>query len=136
MALDEELLNLPGKKPENADDNDDSSDIAQSLRIAKQASRRGESELDIDNEKPSSLRQAVFQSRVDKAKKAPAVSKGLNPIQQATANWLRAAWINLIPSWGLTLFYIDFHWFMSQALGDSVMCKMGEEWMPAAMGKK
>lgn len=45
-------------------------------------------------------------------------------------NWLlRWAWGTLIPSFGLTLIYINMHIFLRQVFPDA-FCKLGEEWMP------
>ncbi|NCO80088.1 hypothetical protein GW884_02250 [Candidatus Falkowbacteria bacterium] len=53
------------------------------------------------------------------------------PAKQGT-NWLlRWAWTSLVvPSWGLSLIYINIHVFLRFVLGDKLFCKLGQEWLP------
>lgn len=87
---------------------------------------------------PQSLREAV---RMDKAKK-DAMKKGAlsvekpNPIRMRMSSLLRSAWLNLIPSFGLTLLWIDAHIFLRQVLGKTMFCKLGEEWFDKPGVKK
>jgi hypothetical protein len=53
----------------------------------------------------------------------------INPAKMATANGLRWAWLTLIPSWGLSIIYINMHVFLRFVLPD-LFCKLGEEWVP------
>jgi hypothetical protein len=53
----------------------------------------------------------------------------INPAKMATANGLRWAWLTLIPSWGLSIIYINMHVFLRFVLPD-LFCKLGEEWIP------
>lgn len=135
MALDEELLNLPSKKGgENELSDYAEEDDAPSLREAKLASLRGQEPAYL--EEPTSLREAVLKSKIERAKNEQSSSAlKMNPIQKATGGLLKSAWINLIPSFGLTLLYIDFHWFMNLVLGDKVFGKLGSEWIPAEIKK-
>ncbi len=49
---------------------------------------------------------------------------------KAGTNWLlRWAWGALIPSFGLTLIYINMHLFLRQIFPHA-FCKLGEEWAP------
>jgi len=138
MALDEEktsggdldarLLNKRGSE-------ESSSDRVGSLREAKRNSQNNE----IDNipnyleEEPTSLRQAVIQKkrRENLEIKQGGISETLkkkSPIRKGTSALLRAAWINLIDSFGLTLIWIDIHVFLNKVLGDGMFCRLGEEW--------
>lgn len=60
------------------------------------------------------------------------------PAKQGTSWLLKASWLNLIDSLGLTLIYINIHVFLHWVLGDKFFCKLGEEWAPklAATGGK
>jgi len=49
---------------------------------------------------------------------------------KATSELLKSAWKSLIPSWGLSLIWIDIHIFLSQVLGKDLFCSLGEEWFP------
>lgn len=48
-------------------------------------------------------------------------------IQAGTSSLLRMCWINLIPSWGLTIIYINMHVFLRWVVPDA-FCKLGGEW--------
>jgi hypothetical protein len=51
------------------------------------------------------------------------------PAHQGTGMILKMAWLNLIPSFGLTLLYINAHVFLRQVF-PSIFCPLGEEWVP------
>lgn len=57
------------------------------------------------------------------------------PFRRMTDGWLKSAWTNLIPSWGLTLFYIDIHYFLNKVFGPSAFRELGEEWIPSGLDK-
>lgn len=52
--------------------------------------------------------------------------KGMN---DATAEFLKQSWINLVPSWGLTAIYLNIHIFASKLLGTKYFCEPGTEWV-------
>ncbi len=84
-----------------------------------------------------SLRESVIAARQAMDIKAKAKKKieekVMMPVRQGT-NWLlRWAWATLIPSFGLTLIYINMHIFLRQVF-PSAFCKLGEEWMPKMVG--
>jgi hypothetical protein len=54
--------------------------------------------------------------------------------QQATGGVLRSAWISLIPSYGLTLIWINIHAFM-RWIFPKFFCKLGSEWIPRPIKK-
>lgn len=51
------------------------------------------------------------------------------PLDMPSANLLRWAWIALIPSFGLTLIWINIHAFM-RWIFPTFFCKLGSEWIP------
>jgi len=51
-------------------------------------------------------------------------------LNQATSGFLKQAWFNLIPSYGLTLGWINLHVFLNKVFGDKFFCKLGAEWIP------
>jgi hypothetical protein len=60
--------------------------------------------------------------------------KVMAPVKAGT-NWLlKASWLNLIDSFGLTLIYINTHLFLRQIFPDA-FCKLGEEWKPKMVGE-
>lgn len=53
------------------------------------------------------------------------------PLKMGSARLLQMAWFNLIPSFGLTLIWINIHAFMRMIPGlSSAFCKIGDEWIP------
>jgi len=50
--------------------------------------------------------------------------------QKITGQALKQAWLNLIPSWGATILWIDLHYVMSELGGPltQYFCPMGHEW--------
>lgn len=53
-----------------------------------------------------------------------------NSIKVGTNRALQWAWYTLIPSWGISLLYIDLHVILSLVFGNHFFCKLGEEWIP------
>lgn len=51
-------------------------------------------------------------------------------IGQASGKLLKSAWMNLIPSFGSLILYVDFHYFLNKVLGDKAFTKPGHEWAP------
>lgn len=58
-----------------------------------------------------------------------------NQINTASGSCLKKAWLNLIPSWGLTLIWINIHVFLNKVVGEKLFCKLGMEWVPSQMQK-
>jgi len=54
------------------------------------------------------------------------------PARMGTSRLLQMAWTSLIPSFGLTLIWINIHVFLRLVLGEKLFCKLGDEWL---MGK-
>ncbi len=59
---------------------------------------------------------------------------GAAPVRKGTSQLLRAAWINLIPSWGLTLIWVNIHIFLGMVFGNKYFCKLGVEWSDQVSG--
>lgn len=81
-------------------------------------------------ESPQSLRQAQFNAAKKKAILDEMKKKVAMPVKMGTNRILRWAWLTLIPSWGLTLIYINIHVFLRFVLGEKLFCKFGDEWIP------
>lgn len=135
--LDTQLMAAPTRR-------DDSSDKSGDLRAAK---RQSGDDYSVDSsrsapmpgEQPVSLREAVMQEKRQQAAKERAEGGGLmskvgSPARKGTSALLRQAWIYLIPSWGLTLIWINIHVFLGMVLGNNLFCKLGAEWTDAAAG--
>ena len=83
-------------------------------------------------EEPQSLRQQVMAAKQDEKKQGlvdKAKSAVFSPVRMGTSRALQWAWGVLIPSWGLSLIYINMHVFLRYVF-PSMFCKLGEEWMP------
>ena len=87
-----------------------------------------------DEQQKMSLRQRVASAKKalnikEKAKKK--IDEKITAPAKMGTNWLlKGAWLNLISSWGLTLFYINIHVFLRFVLGEKLFCKLGDEWIP------
>ena len=52
-----------------------------------------------------------------------------------SAKLLQQSWLNLIPSFGCSLIWINIHaFFLNQLFGDKYFCKLGDEWAGAISG--
>ena len=65
----------------------------------------------------------------EKEEQVKSSASNISAAKFATNRALAFAWLNLIPSFGLTLLYINLHVFM-HAIMPSVFGKLGEEWVP------
>ena len=137
--LDAQLMAAPSRR-------DDSVDKAGDLRAAKRQSNQDQTKTEnnqatpLSGAEPTSLREAVLQEKRQQAvKEKEEGSSGLAsaataPARKGTSALLRQAWINLIPSYGLTLIWINIHVFLGMVLGNNLFCKLGAEWTDAAAG--
>lgn len=94
--------------------------------------RRPGSENDGDGD---TLEQKKFSARnnQENIKVKAAAGKSPNKLNQITAYLLKASWLNLIDSFGLTLIYINLHLFGRSIFGDKVFCEIGEEFIPRSL---
>lgn len=82
-------------------------------------------------------RKAIIEKR--KAMMLKQQAKSESPalsVNQGTTNFLRRAWLTLIPSYGLTLLWINIHTFLNKIFGDKLFCKLGYEWVPKSAPNK
>lgn len=90
-------------------------------------------------EEASGIREAVRRDKIAGPKQLTGKTlerKSLeNPFLTMTDGLLKGAWTNLLPSWGLTLLWIDIHVFLNKVLGPSAFRDLGEEWIPANIKK-
>ena len=144
MSLDEELIARSNQSNEEADDSESdapdsgingkssSSSKAAAFQAAKQEARNGaelESQDDLMADKVAKSR---LQKTKDKASQA--IAAAVSPAKQGLSQLLKSSWLNLIPSFGLTLFWIDIHYLASYVFGKNLFCDLGEEWIPAKIG--
>lgn len=106
--------------------------MAGQLRQAK--SGKDEEENNTETAEPRSLRERVMQARramdIKQRAKDKIKEKITEPAKTGTNYALRWAWTTLIPSWGLSLIYINLHVFLKMVFGEKLFCKLGEEWIP------
>jgi hypothetical protein len=103
----------------------------------KQAETEKGAEDEKTGEKKGGVRDRINQLKEkvnseDKAKKK--IEEAItSPAKQGTNQLLRAAWESLIPSFGMSLIYINIHVFLHLVLGDKLFCRLGDEWIPKEM---
>lgn len=136
--FDNRLLGERGDKQAGAAEKG-SSEKAGDFRAAK---RNTDSEADDnpETEEQADIGSALQSARSKKAASAQeSESSGLQeaaaaPIRKGTSQLLRSAWTNLIPSWGLTLIWINIHVFLGMIFGNKYFCKLGVEWSDQISG--
>jgi hypothetical protein len=136
MAIDEQLLNQ-NNRSESEEEIDEESMAAGDFREQQRSTG-----LDMDENPGQSLRE-LKQSEL--AKNAATESSSLSgdlsgkisqsAILATTDDLLKAAWENLIDSFGLTLIWIDIHFFLNKVFGPKVFRRLGQEWVPDPIKK-
>lgn len=84
--------------------------------------------------KSTTIREAVLKKKNEEKAKGAIAEAASGMAQTATGSLLKSAWAYLIPSWGLTLIWINIHVFLSWVMS-GVFCKLGDEWIPKSMKK-
>jgi len=115
------------------------------VRLREEKNKAGQERTEQLEKQTGSLRQALAGARNQQAKariermKAGAMNKVgekvFSPAKKVTGTLLKMAWNALIPSYGLSIIYIDFHVFLRWVIGDKLFCKLGEEWLPESVGE-
>jgi len=127
MDIDEQLINQNTESQE-----------AEKAGEFRATTRGGVSE---NNENGSSLRELVQQKKVQEAKDNKdkdgngLLSQAMSPVLKSTDEALKFAWENLIDSFGLTLLWIDIHYFLNKVFGPTMFRELGEEWIPDSVKK-
>jgi len=70
-----------------------------------------------------------------KGLKEKAVDKATAPVSMGSRRALQWAWTSLIPSFGLSLIWINIHVFL-RTVFPNIFCKLGEEWLPKEVLEK
>jgi hypothetical protein len=107
--------------------------IANQLSQAKEEDRKRQADQ-TPIEPEGSIRQmkAMAKNLSVQNLKNKAKEKVTAPIKMGTNRALQYAWGVLIPSWGLSIIYINMHVFLRFVFPD-LFCKLGEEWVPKTM---
>jgi hypothetical protein len=109
--------------------------LANQLSQAKEEDRKRQADpTPIEPESGSNFRQmkAMAKNLSVQNLKNKAKEKVTAPIKMGTNRALQYAWGVLIPSWGLSIIYINMHVFLRFVFPD-LFCKLGEEWVPKTM---
>ncbi len=115
---------------------------ANELRRRQEEGRRMEANADQETEakteEPQSFRERLMAKR--RAEQKAAIQKEKKEIHTPATDgtdWLlRLSWYTLIPSFGLTLIWINIHAFMRMIPGSRyVFSKLGSEWVPKSVKK-
>lgn len=109
----------------------------EAARQLRERKRGGVDEEEADEHEagePRSFRQKVKAAKdalnLKERAKEKVEEKVTAPVKLATSRALQWAWWTLIPSWGLSLIYINIHVFLKYVFGEKLFCKLGEEWLP------
>lgn len=124
MDIDEQLLN----KNRDFDELEKAGEFRASLRQPRQS----------EPNPSTDFRQQVRERRglnISTEKRAAEIIHRDSTIRKLTDKLLQGAWQNLIPSWGLTLLWIDIHVFLNKVFGPKVFRELGEEWIPSGLKK-
>jgi hypothetical protein len=124
MDIDEQLLN----KNKDFDELEKAGEFRASLRQPRQL----EPDPSTDFRQQVRARQGL---KISTEKRAGEIIHRDSPIRKLTDKLLQGAWQNLLPSWGLTLRWIDTHVFFNKVFGPKVFRELGEEWIPAGLKK-
>lgn len=88
----------------------------------------------VQNQVEARQQKTAEADEVAKTQKKDEIAKP-NPVNSCSGSCLKKAWLNLIPSWGLTLIWINIHAFLSTVVGEKMFCKLGMEWVPEELKK-
>lgn len=139
--LDNRILEERRGKEDEADKG--SGERAGEFRAAKRErseSPNSEQAADEAAEQSSDFNSAIVTAKRQKAlagateKQSEPEDAVATPIRKVTSELLRSSWTNLVPSWGLTLIWINIHIFLGMVLGNKYFCKLGVEWSDKVSG--
>jgi len=111
-----------------------SADKAGELKEAQRDKQTGGGNNE-QTEEPATIREQQLAAKREAAlseetkKKKEDKSSSSNPVNKATSNLLKNAWLNIIPSFGLTLIWINIHVFLGAVFSEKLFCKLGMEWV-------
>lgn len=85
-----------------------------------------------ENDVVAKLKQEIYDAKKKAGQKQTTAEEGkqaLNSVtSQPSATALKWAWGVLIPSFGLSLIWINVHCFFYIVFGEKIVCKLGDEW--------
>lgn len=143
MAIDAELIarsnqrseranNSKSNAPDSGYNQNNGTGRAGDYRAALQEAKNGSMPSSSGDLRADRMAASRWQSTKEKTNQV--AKAALAPARQLMSGLLKSAWINLIPSWGLTLFWIDIHVFLNMVFGKNLFCDLGEEWIPVKSG--
>ena len=130
MDIDEQLIN---QKTENTEEKTEA-EKAGEFREEQRGNIPGGA-----GDQAAGIREAVRRDKISGPKQITGQvqeqKSSENSFLTMTDGLLKGAWTNLLPSWGLTLLWIDIHVFLNKVLGPWAFRDLGEEWIPASIKK-
>ncbi|MDD5290529.1 MAG: hypothetical protein PHZ04_00220 [Patescibacteria group bacterium] len=118
---------MAGQEEENKEEKNKEKDGEKEGEAKK--SPEGEEDQEGEESWGKRINRLKMQANLKRRAKEEIEKKVMDPVKQGTNRLLKAAWGNLIDSFGLTLIYINMHVFLRWVFPD-LFCKLGEEWMP------
>ena len=112
-SMDEEPVGGGGNKndqPERVNDQEDAVDKAKELSERKKVSLKDRAKQKLED-------------------------KVMAPMRMASGRALQWAWMTVVPSFGLSLIYINTHVFLRFIFPDA-FCKLGDEWVPKVVSNE
>ena len=119
--IDERLMAGKTLRPE------EEGEAAEELKNRRNGGEKEENQGGSLRQRVQAARQAMDLKAMAKKKLEEKVAA---PSKAGTSRALQWAWLTLIPSFGLSLIYINIHVFLKAVFGEKLFCKLGEEWIP------
>ena len=131
MGIDDRLLNTRSQETSPSDETEEN----QAASEASDSSVDDRTAAFNQNQAEARQEQAASQAQTQKQEQKKLADVKPNQVNSASCSCLKQAWLNLIPSWGLTLIWINIHVFLGTVFSDKVFCKLGMEWVPDQIKK-
>ena len=135
MGIDDNLLNKRSSDTPSdgkSEENEAASRVSSSSNDSSADDKAAEF---AQNQVEARQQKAAADNQVQKQEQKKATDAKPNPVNSCSGSCLKKAWLNLIPSWGLTLIWINIHVFLQTVLGEKMFCKLGMEWVPEELKK-
>lgn len=117
MSVDEELLNR------NQDNENNPSETGEGGSLEKS---RGSEHLKEEKYMSALMKKAAEE---EKKKKASKLEEKMSPIKKWSASLMRSSWLNLLPTFGLSILGVAANVFLRTIFGPKYFCRLGDEWV-------
>lgn len=116
MSVDEELLKR------NQDSENNISETGEGGSLEKS---RGSEHLKEEKYASALMKKAAEE---EKKKKASKLEEKMSPIKKWSASLMRSSWLNLLPTFGLSILGVAANVFLRTIFGPKYFCRLGDEW--------